>query len=88
MNIHWNLGPSGARGSSLSVESSAPERLSTAPEGSSTWTELGWFFFWEIRGEKTTMGGLGKEKAVEREGLEAVGNVRSAVFGTKGSARL
>lgn len=34
------------------------------------------------------MGGLGKEKAVEREGLEAVGNVRSAVFGTKGSARL
>lgn len=25
------------------------------------------------------MGGLGKEKAVEREGLEAVGNVRSAV---------
>lgn len=34
------------------------------------------------------MGGLGKEKAVEREGLDAVVNVRSAVSGTKGSAQL
>lgn len=34
------------------------------------------------------MGGLGKEKVVERDGLKAMVNVRPAVSGTKGCALL
>lgn len=67
MNIPWNLDLSGARGSSFS----AAERLHITPERTSTWTYLLPFFLGNKR-EKPNVGGPGKEKAMERDGPEAM----------------